>query len=84
MSEEELIAAGNDAEILINDDVFNRTVNSLVESSFSTFTSSKPEDTAGREATYSFYRALVDIVHTLQQRVTVRDEIINRNNSEGK
>lgn len=85
MNEEQLISAGDDAEALLNNEVFNRTINSLVESSFSSFTSTKPDEREARETTYAFYRALVDIVHTLQQRVNVRDEIIvSRNNSEGE
>jgi len=85
MNDDELIAAGDDAEVLLDNDVFNRTINSLVESTFSSFTATKPDQAAERETAYAFYRALVDIVHTLQQRVNVRDEIIvSRNNSGGE
>ena len=35
-----------------------------------------------REKIYHHYRALVDIVHTLNQRVAVRDEIIAKNDTD--
>jgi hypothetical protein len=73
--EEELLRLGDEAEILISNPAFNSTVNQLVDVSFQAFVNSKPEDKEGRERSYSHYRALVDIVSTLQQRVSVRDEI---------
>ena len=36
------------------------------------------EDSVGRDNSYHFYRALVDVVSTLQQRVSVRDEIMSK------
>lgn len=80
--EEQLIADGDAAEVLLGNDTFNTTVNKLVEQTFQTFVNTKTDDQSGREAAYYSYRALVDIVHTLQQRVAVRDEIINRDTNE--
>jgi len=76
--EEELLRLGDEAEILISNPAFNSTVNQLVDVSFQAFVNSKPEDKEGRERSYNHYRALVDIVSTLQQRVSVRDEINNK------
>jgi len=73
--EEELLRLGDEAEILISNPAFNSTVNQLVDVSFQAFVNSKPEDKEGRERSYNHYRAVVDIVQTLQQRVQVRDEI---------
>jgi hypothetical protein len=73
--QEELVRMGDEAEVLIQNSAFNSTVNQLVELSFQTFVNSKAEDKEARERSYSHYRALVDIVATLQQRVAVRDEI---------
>lgn len=73
--EEELLRLGDEAEILISNPAFNSTVNQLVDVSFQAFVNSKPEDKEGRERSYNHYRALVDIVNTLQQRVSVRNEI---------
>jgi len=74
--EEQLCGEGDQAEALLQTDAFNATVNSLVEQTFQSFCNSKLEDTEARERSFHHYRALVDIVHTLQQRVSIRDEII--------
>ena len=79
--EEQLINLGDQAEALLKQEVFNTTVNQLVEGTFQSFVNSKPEETNVRDKAYAHYRALVDIVNTLQQRVTVRDEI-NKKNSD--
>ena len=73
--EEQFCRFGDEAEVLLKTPAFDATINQLVDTSFQAFVNSKPEDTQGRERSYSHYRALVDIVSTLQQRVSVRDEI---------
>ena len=73
--EEQLCRLGDEAEVLLKTEAFNRTVNQLVDVSFQAFCNSKPEDKDARERSYAHYRALVDIVSTLQQRVSVRDEV---------
>ena len=73
--EEQLCRLGDEADVLLKTDAFNLTVNQLVDSSFQAFCNSKPEEKDARERSYAHYRALVDIVSTLQQRVAVRDEI---------
>ena len=72
--EEQLCRLGDEAEVLLKTEAFNRTVNQLVDVSFQAFCNSKPEDRDARERSYAHYRALVDIISTLQQRVSVRDE----------
>jgi hypothetical protein len=68
-TDEQLIAQGSVAEKLLQSDLFNDTVNSLVNASFQTFTNSKPEESDQRERAYHHYRALVDIVSTLLRRL---------------
>ena len=74
--EEQLVQAGDDAEALLSTDAFDRVINGLVESTFQAFVNSKPEDGDHRERTFTHYRALVDVVNTLKQQVSVRDEIL--------
>ena len=71
-----LIRMGEEAEALLKAEIFNKTVNGLVDASFQSFCNSKPEDKEQRERAYAHYRALVDIVATLQQRVAIKDEIV--------
>jgi hypothetical protein len=75
-NQDHLIAKGTAAETLLASDIFNETVNDLVNATFNTFTNTAQGELEKREQAYHHYRALVDIVQTLQQRVAVRDEIL--------
>lgn len=79
-NEDAMIDAGNDAESLLNNEVFNKTVDGLVQSTFQGFVNTAPDQNQEREKAYHHYRALVDIMHTLTQRVQVRDQIIANEN----
>ena len=74
--QEELIQSGEDCELVLKSESFNRVVNSLVEQSFQKFVNSQPDQKVEREAAYNHYRALVDVVNTLKQNVSVKEEII--------
>lgn len=76
LNEDAMIDAGNDAETLLKNEVFNKTIDGLVQSTFQGFVNTAPEQTEEREKAYHHYRALVDIMHTLTQRVQVRDQIL--------
>lgn len=76
--EEQLVVMGEEAEELLTSTAFTNAVNSLVDASFQTFSNSKANEQAEREQAYHHYRALVDIVSTLQQRVHVKDEIVTK------
>ena len=80
--ESDLILDGDEADGLLHNDAFNKVVNNLVEETFQRFVNTKPEEKDQREQSYYHYRALVGIVHTLQQRVAVRDEIMAKRDSE--
>lgn len=80
-----LVDQGNDAEVLLEHPAFNRSIDSIVETTFQTFVNSQYTEKEVRENAYGHYRALVDLVNTLKQRVIVRDGIhtkIERDNSE--
>ena len=74
--QERLISLGNNAEELLSNTAFTKTINGLVENTYNAFVNSKPDETENRERTYNHYRALVDVVNTLNQQVAVRDNII--------
>jgi hypothetical protein len=78
-NEELLISIGDDAEQLLKMEVFNKTINRMVEGTFQAFVNSKPEETEARNKTYDHYRALVDIINTLKHDIQVRDEITSKN-----
>ncbi len=76
--QDELIKIGDDCEALLKSEPFTRVINGLTESTFQRFVNTKPEEKEERENTYYHYRALVDVVNTLRQQVSVRDEIITK------
>ncbi len=77
--EEQMIKRGENAEMLLGTETFTDTINTMVESTFQAFCNTKPDETETRERTYNHYRALVDIVSTLQQQVSVKNEINAKN-----
>ena len=81
LKEAELCQQGDDAEALLGTPAFNSTINNLVDQAFQAFCNSKPEQTVERERSYAHYRALVDIVSTLQQRVAVKDALVAQNDN---
>ena len=78
-NEDQLINIGNDAEKLLNDKAFNNVIDGIVQGTFQAFVNSNPEEAEIRERNYSAYRAVVDIVNTLKQQVSIKDEIEKRN-----
>jgi hypothetical protein len=76
--EEALVQQGEAAEMLLDSDAFSNTINQLVDASFQTFSNTAALEKEKRETAYHHYRALVDIVSTLRQRVQVKDEIVNK------
>ncbi len=71
-----LLTAGEDTEIILNNTSLKLFINQSLYASFQAFCNFKPEEKEKREMSYQHYRALVDIVSTLQQRAKVKDEIV--------
>ena len=84
MNEEQLITLGNDSENLLKNEGFIRVMNLMMDSSIQNWAQSEVEDTAKREQSYSHFKALSDVIATLNQNVTVRDQINEKNDEESK
>ena len=80
--EEQLVMAGDEAGAVLSGSAFNSVINELVERAFQTFVNTEPADKDKREYAYNHYRALVDVVDTLKQRVQVRGSIIEQQNGD--
>ena len=76
--EEQLVMAGDEAEALLKSSAFTSVVDQIVENSFSTFVNTQPLEEAERQSAYYHYRAIVDVVNTLKQRVDVRNTLISK------
>ncbi len=77
--EEQLITNGDNAEVLLGTEVFNQMINLAVDTAFTNFMNTKMEDKDYRERQFYSYRAVVDLVNSLKQAVSVRDEINAKN-----
>ena len=77
--EEQLITNGDNAEVLLGTEVFNQMINLAVDTAFTNFMNSKMEDKDYRERQFYVYRAVADLVNSLKQAVSVRDEINAKN-----
>lgn len=80
--QESMLYLGNASEETLKGDAFNTVVNDLIESTFSAFVNSDPAENEKRTVAYYQYRALREVVDTLKQNVSVRDEINQRNKAE--
>lgn len=76
--EEQLIQNGNNAEALLGTEAFNQTIKLQVDTAFTAFMNTQMSEEKFREQQYYMYRALVDLINTLKQSVSVRDEINTR------
>lgn len=73
--EEQLIVLGDNAEALLQTPAFTQVIDQTVEAAFATFCNTTAEKSDERELAHGHYRAIVDVVNTLKQRVQVRDSI---------
>ena len=80
--EPKLIEIGQDAEILLGSETFTRVTTMLADMAIQAFMNSAPEQRDERERSYHHYRALLEIVSTLKQQVSVKDEILKKQNEE--
>lgn len=78
--EDAIVQQGDEAEALLTNNTFTKTVDGLVQEVFEGFVNTAPEAKSEREQKYNHYRALVDIVHTLKQRVEMRDQLLEERN----
>ena len=79
-TEDAIVQNGDEAEALLTNNTFTTIVDELVQEVFEGFVNTAPEAKSEREQKYNHYRALVDIVHTLKQRVEVRDQMLEARN----
>ena len=77
--EEQMIHLGNAAEETLKNEAFATIVNQLINNSFNSFVGTEPGDSDARTAAYYQYKAIREVVDTMQQHVSVRDEINGRN-----
>jgi hypothetical protein len=77
MEDQELIEQGTQAEMLLGNDAFTKTVNGLLDQYVSLFFSTDPLQKDEREVAYHSARAMQEIVNTLNQKVMMKNQILS-------
>jgi len=80
--EEQLVELGDSAEVLLKTPAFTQVIDECVEASFATFCNTEAMKVDQRELAHRHYLAIKDVVNTLQQRVQVRDSIVEQRNGD--
>ncbi len=78
MDNQKLIAQGNAAYELLNNETFTSVVNDLIQQYLAFAMQTKPNEQELREQAYYQSRGLQEIVGYLNQQVAVRDQILNQ------
>jgi hypothetical protein len=76
MEDQQIIEQGTHAETLLGSDAFTKTVNSLLDQYVSLFFSTDPLQKDEREIAYHSSRAMQEIVNTLNQKVMMKNQIL--------
>ena len=76
--DEKLIEIGNAAEKLLAEEHFKAMLPMLVDGAINQFFQSKADEEEKRTEAYYFYQAVNNLVATLNQQVSVRDNILNK------
>ncbi len=76
MEEQEIIEQGTQAETLLSNDAFTKTVRGLLDQHVSVFFSTEPLQVDERNVSYYSARALNDVINTLNQQVMMKEQIL--------
>lgn len=77
VEESPVVKMGNDAEALLNNEIFISVMQDLMNAGSTSILRTTPDQKDMRERAYMFYVALNDILLTLNTRVQNRDEELN-------
>ena len=76
LNDQQIIEQGSQAETLLSSDAFTKTVRGLLDNYVSVFFSTEPLQTDERQAAFFGARAMNEIINTLNQQVSMKDQIL--------
>ncbi len=77
VEESPVVQAGNNAETLLNNEIFISVMQDLMNAGSTSILRTAPDQKDMRERAYMFYVALNDILLTLRNRVEAKDAELN-------
>lgn len=78
-NEEQLVSQGQDAEILLKNENFNKVVKGLLDQYVQVFFNTDPAQTDERSIAYYSARSIQEVINTLNQQVLMKNQILKKN-----
>ena len=78
-NEEQLVSQGQDAEILLKNENFNKIVKALLDQYVQVFFNTDPLQTDERNIAYYSARSIQEVINTLNQQVLMKNQILKKN-----
>lgn len=78
-NEEQLVMQGQDAEILLKNENFNKVVKGLLDQYVQVFFNTDPSQTDERSIAYYSARSIQEVINTLNQQVLMKNQILKKN-----
>lgn len=78
-NEDQLVSQGQDAEILLKNENFNKIVKALLDQYVQVFFNTDPLQTDERNIAYYSARSIQEVINTLNQQVLMKNQILKKN-----
>jgi len=78
-NEDQLVSQGQDAEILLKNENFNKVVKALLDQYVQVFFNTDPAQTDERSIAYYSARSIQEVINTLNQQVLMKNQILKKN-----
>jgi NADPH:quinone reductase-like Zn-dependent oxidoreductase len=78
-NEDQLVSQGQDAEILLKNENFNKVVKALLDQYVQVFFNTDPSQTDERNIAYYSARSIQEVINTLNQQVLMKNQILKKN-----
>jgi hypothetical protein len=78
-NEDQLVSQGQDAEILLKNENFNKVVKALLDQYVQVFFNTDPSQNDERNIAYYSARSIQEVINTLNQQVLMKNQILKKN-----
>lgn len=78
-NEDQLVSQGQDAEILLKNENFNKVVKALLDQYVQVFFNTDPSQNDERSIAYYSARSIQEVINTLNQQVLMKNQILKKN-----
>lgn len=79
VNNELLVTQGQDAELLLKNEIFNKVVKALLDQYVQVFFNTDPAQADERNIAYYSARSVQEVINTLNQQVLMKNQIVEKN-----